>query len=77
LIGPFTKKKFETLEAPPKYKVLCDDVMFPFWSIYKGEQGRTLGNWMIQKAIEMPKDELQITFRLRHQLNLNYDIIAF
>jgi len=32
---------------------------------------------MIQKAIEMPKDVLQITFKLCHQLSFNYDIIAF
>ncbi len=36
-----------------------------------------LRHLMIKKAIEMPKDEFKITFRLCHQLSLNYDIIAF
>jgi hypothetical protein len=33
---PITKKKIETLEAPQKYNVLYDDVMFPFWPNYTG-----------------------------------------
>lgn len=32
---------------------------------------------MIQKPIGTPKDELQFTFRIRHQLNIDYDIIYY
>jgi hypothetical protein len=32
---------------------------------------------MIQKPIGAPKDELQITLRIHHQLNINHDTIFF
>jgi hypothetical protein len=32
---------------------------------------------MIQKFIKTPKDELQITFRLHHQSNVDHDIVVF
>jgi len=42
LIGTLQKKKVETTEAPPKYKILLKDGV-PLWCTYIGEKGRTLG----------------------------------
>jgi hypothetical protein len=34
-------------------------------------------NWMIEKPIGTPENELQFIFRIHHQYNIDHDIIMF